>query len=185
MMSPRSTVLTLALALAWCSLAVSQAAAQTAPYNLGVLPAGFVVRWPAPPTITRQVQVTTASAFNQAAAVAGTRVVIAAVITTGVTIRASDVEVTMNAGASLGSLTIDHAVKRVALRGGTYTGKIETSVAAAWTPNQVDHPEWIIEDVMIDGVSARSTSVTFMLRGHASRCSAAPRTRPSTPSTAT
>lgn len=166
MTSPRSTVLTLALIAACGCLAASHVAAQTAPYNLGALPDGFVAHWPTPPTITRQVQVTTSSAFNQAAAVAGTRVVVAAVITSGARITASDVEVIMNPGASLGSLTIDHATKRIALRGGTYTGQIETAVAASWTPNEVDNPAWIVEDVMIDGVTVRSTSSTLMLRGH-------------------
>src|SRR6185295_3176085 len=151
MTSPRSAVLfgvTPALALLLCIAA--HARAQTAPYNLGTLPSVVVPHWPAAPTITREVQVHTAAEFTQAASVAGTRVVIADVITSGGTIRASDIEVTMLPGASFGGVTIDHACKRIALRGGVYNGTIELAVAASFYPSYVENPAWIISDVMID-----------------------------------
>jgi hypothetical protein len=72
----------------------------------------------------------------------------------------------MASGASLGGVTLNKAISRIALYGGHYTGTIELSMAAQFWPSRVDNPAWAIQDVMIDGVSVRSTSSTAVfLRG--------------------
>jgi hypothetical protein len=125
------------------------------------------VSWPAAPKVTRSVNVSTQKDFNKQAAVAGTLITVTAAISGRVTIGASDIEVHMASGASLGGLTIVKALKRIALYGGRYTGTIELSQASQFYPSRIDNPAWAIEDVMIDGVSVKSTSGTALfLRGH-------------------
>lgn len=143
--------------------------AQAAPYDLGALPAGFAVRWPAAPTITRQVEVRTAAQFNSAAAVSGTRVLVKASIPGAVTINASNIEVRMDPGMSVAGLTVAKSQRRIRLLGGSYTGGgINLAYPSNFYPTRVDNPAWVIEDVMIDGVNVRSTASTsaLSLRGN-------------------
>jgi hypothetical protein len=157
--------LALALSLAASIYCNTHASAQTAPYALGSLP--FGVSWPAAPKITRSVDVSTQADFNKAASVAGTLITVKTAISGRASITASDIEVHMASGASLGGLTISKALKRIALYGGHYTGTIELSQASQFYPSRVDNPAWAIEDVMIDGISVRSASTTaLLLRGH-------------------
>jgi hypothetical protein len=138
--------------------------AQAQPYALGTLPAGFAVRWPAAPTISRQVEVRTAAQFNSAAAVAGTRLVVKASIPSAVVINASNIEVRMDPGVSVAGLTIAKALRRIRLQGGSYTGGgINLAYPTNFYPTRVDNPAWVIEDVMIDGVNVRSTATTSAL----------------------
>ena len=82
-------------------------------------------------------------------------------------VNASDIEVRMQDGASIGGVLIDRSVHRVALIGGHYTGTVEMSMPSVFWPSRVDNPAWVVTDVMIDGVSVRSTNNTaFFLRGH-------------------
>jgi hypothetical protein len=148
--------ITFALAAAQ-TVQVSSAAAQAV--ELGPLPAGFAVRWPAAPTIRRQVEARTAAQFNAAAAVAGTRVTVKASIPSAVTINASDIEVRMDAGVSVGGLNITRAQRRIRLHGGSYTGNgISLAYPSNFYPTRVDNPAWVIEDVMIDGVNVRANA---------------------------
>jgi hypothetical protein len=143
--------------------------AQALPYDLGVLPAAFAVRWPAAPTITRQVEARTAAQFNSAAAVAGTRVLVKTSIPSAVTINASNIEVRMDPGVSVAGLTIARSQRRIRLLGGSYTGGgINLAYPSNFYPTRVDNPAWVVEDVMIDGVNVRSTASTsaLSLRGN-------------------
>jgi hypothetical protein len=144
-----------------CGVSV-QAQAQMVPYALGKLPAGFTIHWPNPPKITRSVDVKTIGDFNKAAATPGTLITVKGHVAGSGNISASDIEVHMDDGASLDGLTIARAVKRIALVGGTYNGTIEMSIASQFYPTRADNPAWIIEDMMIDGVHARSTSGTAL-----------------------
>src|SRR3954464_7639501 len=155
------TALLLAAFVTVCGVSV-QAQAQMVPYALGPLPAGFAIHWPTAPKITRSVDVKTLADFNNAAATAGTLITVKGNISGNGNISASDIEVRMDDSSSLGGLTIAHAVKRIALVGGTYNGTIEMSIASSFYPSRVDNPAWIIEDMMIDGVTARSTSSTAL-----------------------
>jgi hypothetical protein len=135
------------------------AEAQAAPYPLGPLPAGFSVLWPAAPTINRQVEVRTAAAFNTAAAVAGTRLIVRTSIPSAVTINASNIEVRMDPGVSVAGLTIAKSLRRIRLLGGSYTGTgILFAYPSVFWPTRVDNPAWVIEDVMIDGVNVRANA---------------------------
>jgi hypothetical protein len=133
---------------------------------LGTLPNGLNVSWPARPQISRHVSVSSLSDFNAAASVNGTSITVQAAIPDQGTINASDIEVQMTAGASLGGVLISKGVKRVALLGGQYTGTIELAYAANFWPTRVDDPAWLISDVMIDGVNVTSSSTAFFLRGN-------------------
>lgn len=169
MKHPRSSFLSNTLALAaaifCCTTHAHAQSAPTAPYALGSLP--LAVSWPAAPKVTRSVNVSTSADFNKAASVAGTLITITAPISGHGTIAASDIEVHMASGASLGGVTINKSTKRIALYGGHYTGTIEVAMPAQFWPSRVDDPSWTVEDVMIDGVSVKSTSSTAVfLRGH-------------------
>jgi hypothetical protein len=163
-----SWLLSITLACAGAELlCVSSASAQA--YALGELPADFAVRWPAAPRIVRQVEVDTAAEFNSAAASTGTRLLVKASIPSAVTINASDIEVRMAAGVSVGGLTIAKSLRRIRLQGGSYTGTgINMAYPAIYYPTRVDSAAWVIEDVMIDGVNVRAnaTSTALNLRGN-------------------
>src|SRR5882672_7794104 len=116
--SPRITSLLLAAVVCGVTAHASAGAAQLVPYALGKLPDGFTVHWPTAPKITRSVDVSTSADFNKAAAVDGTMITVKAAIAGHVAINASDIEVRMDDSASLGGLTINRSVKRVALLGG-------------------------------------------------------------------
>ncbi len=158
--------ITIAVAAA-STLQVSSAAAQAV--NLGPLPAGFAVRWPTAPTISRQLEVRTAAQFNSAANVAGTRVIVKASIPSAVTINASNIEVRMDPGVSVAGLNITKAQRRIRLQGGSYTGSgISLAYPSTFYPSRVDNPAWVIEDVMIDGVTVRANanSTALNVRGN-------------------
>jgi hypothetical protein len=166
----KATIATLVttISLAATLFAGAPASAQTPPYDLGPLPAGFTVQWPTLPRVTRSVNVSTLADFNRAASVAGTLITITAMISGSGTINASDIEVHMAAGASLGGLYINKNIKRIALYGGSYTNTIEFALASQfWPPPRVDNPAWVIEDVMMDGINVRSaTNTALFIRGH-------------------
>lgn len=155
------------VAVALCSIA--PASAQTPPpppYPLGQLPMGMSVTWPTAPRITRSVDVRTLADFNTAASVAGTLITVAAPISGQGTISASDIEVHIADGSSLGGVFINKSTKRIALIGGTYTGMIEVALPSIFWPSRVDNPAWVVEDVMINGIHLRSTTNALYLRGH-------------------
>ena len=124
----------------------------TSHYDLGNVP--FEISWPMEPTLTDEVEVMSAAEFSMAAGTPGTRVVVTAPIPTAgpgeLRIAASDIEVTMEDGASLGVVTIQREVARVALLGGRYQ---EIFMTDGWDGSaSMVRPEWIVEDVLIDGV---------------------------------
>jgi hypothetical protein len=134
------------------------------PYDLGVLPSGFTIEWPALPLITQEVEANTREEFEQAASVNGTRIVLKASITgmTGfVYTRASDLEIEMDDGVSINAtIMIPPGQRRIRLLGGRYQGVLMAPTQAVNQP--------LAEDVMIDGVSvvAPTGSSAFLLRGH-------------------
>ena len=159
--SSRITALLFAALTTVCGVSV-HAQAQMVPYPLGKLPDGFTIHWPTPPKITRSVDVKTVDDFNKAAATPGTLITVKGHVFGAGNISTSDIEVRMDDGASLDGLTIGHGVKRIALIGGTYNETIEMSIASEFYPNRADHPEWTIEDMMIDGIHATSKSQTAL-----------------------
>lgn len=161
----RSARITLLVTAALCA-ATATASAQSVPYDLGTLPSGLSVQWPTAPNITRSVDVRTLSEFNQAAAVAGTLITIKTAISGRGTLNASDIEIQMDDGASLGGLFINRSMKRISLNGGQYTGTIEMALPSTFWPSRVDNPAWAIEDVMIDGIEVRAPDTAIFLRGH-------------------
>jgi hypothetical protein len=136
------------------------------PYDVGELPKGFEVEWPASPDIEQDASVSTVEEFNKAAATAGTRITVEGKIDRAGTITANDVEVQMNDGASLGGLRVERGVKRVFLNGGTYTNTVEIAYPTQFYPSRVSKPEWQAEDILIDGVDVTSPTTAFFLRGN-------------------
>jgi hypothetical protein len=129
------------------------------PYDLGELPAGFTIAWPAEPTITREVEVRTLDEFQEAASVEGTRVVIKADFGGNqgyAYVRASDVEVAMDPGVRVAAkLGIAGGSQRVRVLGGHYEGVMISS----------DLGENFCSDIMLDGITIESPTSAFELRG--------------------
>lgn len=133
--------------------------APTAPsttYDIGSLPSGLTINWPTAPRITRDVEARNSSEFNAAAAVPGSRITVRANLPGSLRITASDIQVNAS-GMSLGLLTIERSVKRVSLQGGTYQ-TIHAVLPTVWWPTQESRPEWMVEDLMVNGVRVVTTS---------------------------
>jgi hypothetical protein len=155
------------LALGLAGAAVAHAKSGPTRYDLGKLPEGFEVHWPVAPKITNNVEVTTAQEFNEAAAAGHTEILVTRSIPGGVAISGSHVEVRMADGVSVGGLVIDRGARRIRLRGGEYgAGGIMMNYPASYSPPDV-REEWVIHDVLIDGVhvSAAADRSALNLRG--------------------
>jgi hypothetical protein len=132
------------------------------PYDLGELPPGFMIAWPAEPTITREVEVRTVAEFERAASMAGTRVLIRAGFGGGpsgfVNTSASDLEIVADPGVSIDAgLGIGGGERRVRVIGGHYQ-TVLTSVGMSGAMS---------EDVLFDGVTVEpSEGNAFNLSGY-------------------
>jgi hypothetical protein len=134
------------------------------PYDLGVLPSGFTITWPAEPLITQEVEVSTVEQFEEAASIAGTRVVLKASISavgSYVYTDASDLEIVMDDGVSVNAtIMIPAGNRRIRLLGGRYQGVLMAPTQSVGQP--------LAEDVMFDGLTidaSAPTSSAFLLRG--------------------
>jgi hypothetical protein len=78
----------------------------------------------------------------------------------------SDVEITQQDGVFVEHLLIDHARqaarRRIAVRGGSY-GQIATTPAARFAPTVEAHPEWLAEDITIDGVRIEAAKTAMLI----------------------
>lgn len=131
------------------------------PYDLGTLPPGFTIEWPAEPVITREVEVRTREEFESAAAVAGTRILVRQDIPGNngyVQTGASDLDIRVDPGVTIdATLGIGRGRQRIRVLGGNYRG-----VMMAVLPDTVP----LSEDVMLDGVTINAqVSSAFTLRG--------------------
>ncbi|MBN8614942.1 MAG: hypothetical protein J0L92_30360 [Deltaproteobacteria bacterium] len=131
-------------------------------YELGPTPEGLVLSWPAPPTITRDVRVTSASELS-AAITSGTRVTLA-VSVPRLEILVSDVELIVEDGVEVGVLWIGNRIGRIRVRGGHYGG-IEVAIPGTYYPSEEWHAEWRTTDLLIDDVDVEASDSAFMLRG--------------------
>jgi hypothetical protein len=133
---------------------------------LGALPAELSgLRWPESPRITREVTVRTASELASAVAVSGTRVRVVGAVGGGITVPVDDIEILADDATSLGMLNIARGVARVHVVGGAWAG-IHMAIPAQFSPSVSYRAEWIVEDVLIEGVRVRSGDTAFALRGH-------------------
>lgn len=134
------------------------AMAQTeAPYDLGELPEGFEIRWPAPPALQDKATVTTAAEFNAAAATPGTKIVVTATIPGKVRISASDIEMRMEDGVSVGGLSIARGARRIHVHDGHFgAGGIAMDYPTVFYPSRITDPEWSIEDVLFENISVEA-----------------------------
>ncbi len=131
-------------------------------YELGTPPSGLEIRWPAPPTITRDVRVTS-QAELAAAMTSGTRVTLA-VSLARVEILQSDIELVVEDGVRVDVLWIGNRIGRIRVRGGTYGG-IEVAIPGTYYPTEEWHREWRTTDLLIDDVEVEASDSAFMLRG--------------------
>ena len=113
----------------------------------------------------RELEVATIDQFESASQRAGTRIVVVRPLHGAVLIKGSDIEVTMRDGVEIDRLRIDHGQKRIRLQGGRY-GEIFLSHPAQFHPVKAPRPEWIIEDVIIEGVEIRSPGSAIEAYGH-------------------
>jgi hypothetical protein len=139
-------------------------AAARAPYDLGELPEGFAVDWPSKPAVDRRVEVRSAEEFNTAAATPGTRIVVRESIPSVVSISASDVDVRMAAGVSVRGVTIQKGLERIRMRGGRVEGGgITMAYPTEYYPSHDTREQWMIRDVMFDGISVHADADTTAL----------------------
>jgi hypothetical protein len=128
-------------------------------------PPAIGLQRPAQPNIAREVEVASLSQFASAARRSGTRIVVERPLIGQAVITACDIEVVMREGAEIDRLRIEHGQKRVRLRGGRYR-EILLAHPAQFTPVQAPRPDWIIEDVTIDGVHIESPGSAIEAYGH-------------------
>lgn len=133
-------------------------------YELGAIPARYgEVRWPAPPHIAREESVE-GSVARRVVDRAGTRITVRGTIDELV-VAADDVEILAAPGARVGHAIIERGKKRIRIAGGRY-GSIELMVPAQWVPAPpVWRPEWLAQDVTIDGVEIEADDTALMVRG--------------------
>lgn len=133
-------------------------------YDVGALPDGLAVRWPARPRITRDVDVRTDAEAADAARRPGTRLHVRADLSR-VEVAANDVEVLVDEGARVDQLRIARGRSRVRIAGGRFGG-IELAVPGRHVPPPVVwNPAWRVTDVIIDGVHVDAEDSAFKLRG--------------------
>lgn len=144
--------------------ALSDAPLPGARYELGPLPVtGDALRWPAQPAI-RHEEIAGAPAGRLVVRQSGTRVVVRAALDELV-VAADDVEVRGEAGARIGHLAIERGRRRVRIDGGRY-GFIELPVPASFDSRPpVWDPDWMVEDVTIEGVEVEAARSAFFVRG--------------------
>ncbi|HBQ15087.1 MAG: hypothetical protein RLP09_14895 [Sandaracinaceae bacterium] len=133
-------------------------------YDVGALPAGMEVQWPALPETGREVVVRTAAEFTAAASEAGTRLRVEGSFGERVYVRASNIDIEVAEGMRLGSLMIERGHGQVRIRGGQWT-EIELQVPASFHPVEEWRPEWLVHDVVIDGVSIDAPDSALLIRG--------------------
>lgn len=131
-------------------------------YELGPLPEGFgEVVWPTAPHIERQVELAGGERVIERA---GTRVVVRGPIER-IVVRANDVEILGSSSARVDHVLIDRGRRRVRIAGGRF-GAIELHVPAQHVPPPPRfRPEWMVEDVTIDGVEIEAADTALLVRG--------------------
>ena len=70
----------------------------------------------------------------------------------------------MSDGVEVQQLVVDHGCKRVMLKGGRYGGVLVTLPASSCRREQA-RPDWMIEDVIIDGVELHAPEIAFEIYG--------------------
>lgn len=123
------------------------------------------LRWPAPPGITTEVDVHSLAELLDATSRPGTRARVRADIPEHVVVTASDVEVVVDEGVTMGTLLVDRGLSRVTIRGGRWRG-LEVQVPASFLSGAPEYrDEWMSEDVLFDGVEVEAPASAFNLRG--------------------
>jgi hypothetical protein len=140
-------------------------AAGTGPiYDVGDLPPEIGLRWPARPFVQTEAKAATLAQFAEATMISGAHVHVTASLMGDAVVKGSDILVTMDDGVEIQHLVVDHACKRVMLKGGRY-GAVTLSLPAQYAPTKNARPDWVIEDVIIDGVEVRSPETAFEIYG--------------------
>lgn len=133
-------------------------------YDLGTSPDGLAIHWPATPETTREVAASTLTEINAAAAMPGTRVRVSGAIDGVIEVRASDVEIAMEPGASASGVYIANRLSRIAIRGGRF-GSVEMQLPGQYWPSEEWHREWMSTDVLVDRVEVDAADTAFLMRG--------------------
>lgn len=122
------------------------------------------LRWPEAPRITREVVARSAAELASAVRVAGTRVRVLGAVGGSVGVPSSDVEILSDDATSLGTLSVARGVSRVRVVGGAWTS-IQTAIPAQFGSSVQYRDEWMVQDVLIEGVRVRSGDTAFAIRG--------------------
>jgi hypothetical protein len=133
-------------------------------YDVGKLPSELTLHWPARPFTRSRVEASTLQQFVAAASQSATHVHVTASLMGTALVKGSDIVVTMKDGVEIQQLAIDHGCKRVMLKGGRY-GSVLVTLPAEFVPIKQPRPDWIIEDVIIDGVEVHAPEIAFEIYG--------------------
>jgi hypothetical protein len=128
-------------------------------YPLGPLPKGFFINRPSRPQIVREAEVRSAADFAREAQQSGTRLRVHTDIPMSMTVRGSDIEVLVDRGVRIDSLTIAKGSQRVRISGGKYRFiALQLPNGGRMGSNFGDRD--FVQDVMIDGVDIDSNTPT-------------------------
>lgn len=136
-------------------------------YELGLVPAGLELRWPARPQVDEEVELASGAELNAAWTAPNARVTVRGQLEQLV-IDADDVEVVADEGMFIGSLIVTPGHRRVHIRGGTYGQIVLEPPTALHPPPPAWRAEDMTEDVLIEGVTVMAvrTGLTgVLLRG--------------------
>src|SRR5690606_4943776 len=113
---------------------------------------------------TREVTVTTAAQASAEAGVAGTRIFIEGARGGDVSVGANDVEIIADDATRLGRLGVGRGVARGRVEGGRWSATPPPRPAQYYPP--VEHrPEWMVEDVTVEGVHVIAPDMACESRG--------------------
>lgn len=143
----------------------SPASAPSAPYDLGELPDHLAIRWPTPPTIEREVAITSRDQIDDRWREPKTRLRVLTDLD-WLVLDADDVEIVVAEGVQLRRVFICRGRKRIRFEGGTYE-QIEMQMPVQFLPPPAAwRSDWLVEDVLLDGVSVASDADSaLLLRG--------------------
>lgn len=134
--------------------------------DLGSLPSELgELKWPARPTVTREVTVTSADQLQAAVEQPGTRVVARGVRGGDVRITVNDIEIVADESTSLGQLSIGQRVRRVRVEGGRWTA-VRIEIPASFSGGANYQPDLMAEDIWLEDMTVDSGGETaYEIRG--------------------
>jgi hypothetical protein len=106
----------------------------------------------------------TADELAREVGVPGTRVHVVGAVGGSIGIGVDDVEILADDATSLGGLLVARGVSRAHVSGGAWTS-VELAIPANFYPSVEYRDEWMVEDVLLEGVRVSAGDTAFAIRG--------------------